>query len=146
MHNRILPVAALAIASLMSASASAQMLPTKFHGTYVCERVPTTRGALRVPLDLTIEGRRVRFARPLLNLNGTRIVGTELARGTIDGNGQLHLTSAWSYLGNTAAGDYSGTLTPAGGSLTGTQTWRAPGNPDALHRICTAALVPAPGS
>ena len=73
-----------------------------------------------------------------------RVRGSELAAGTIDGNGKLHLKSGWTYLGNTAEGDYSGTLTPAGGTLTGTQTWRGPGGGDAVSRACTVALVPAP--
>jgi hypothetical protein len=55
----------------------------------------------------------------------------------------VHLTSQWSYLGNTADAQYSGTLTPTGGTLAGTQTWSEPGgNP--IKRTCTAALVPAP--
>jgi hypothetical protein len=48
------------------------------------------------------------------------------------------------YLGNTAVGDYSGTLTPSGGTLTGTQTWTGPQNTTPASRACAAALVPAP--
>ncbi len=111
----------------------------------MCGKLPTARGILRAPLDLIIRGDTVQFARPLFNLGGTRVLGSELANGTIDGDGRVHLTSTWSYLGNIAEGEYDGILTAHGGTLTGTQTWRSPG-PDAgppVSRPCTAALVPA---
>lgn len=122
--------------------ANGQTVEGKFRGQYVCEKLPTTRDILRVPIDLAVDGNKVEFARPLFNLKGNRVVGSELAAGTIDSNGQLHLTSHWSNVGNIADARYSGTLTPAGGTLTGTQTWSGPGaNP--VSRACTAALVPA---
>lgn len=139
-----LVLAALAAGPLVSAHAVAQALDGQFRGSYVCEKLPTTRNMLRVPIDLVVHGNSVQFARPLFTLNGARVRGSELAAGTIDGNGKLHLKSGWTYLGNTAEGDYSGTLTPAGGTLTGTQTWRGPGGGDAVSRACTVALVPAP--
>jgi hypothetical protein len=111
---------------------------------YVCEKLPTTRDILRAPLDLVIDGGNVQFARPLFNLDGTRVVGSELGRGTINGEGDLHLTSEWSYLGITAQGDYSGTLKSTGGTLVGTQTWSGPDGTVPISRTCTAALVPAP--
>jgi hypothetical protein len=111
---------------------------------YVCEKLPTTRDILRAPLDLIVDGEGVQFARPLFNLDGTRVVGSELGRGNIDSSGALHLSSEWNYLGNTAQGSYSGTLTPSGGTLTGTQTWTSPDGSAPLRRNCTAAVVPAP--
>jgi hypothetical protein len=123
--------------------ATAQTPEGKFRGEYVCEKLPTTRDILRVPLDLVVDGNKVQFARPLFNLDGTRVVGSEMAAGTIDADGQAHLTSQWSYFGNTANARYSGTLTPTGGTLTGTQRWSGPGKNPA-DRSCTAALVPAP--
>ncbi len=103
-----------------------------------------TRNILRVPIDLIVRGDHVQFARPLFTLNGARVRGTELAAGTIDAGGKLHLASTWTYLGNTAAGDYSGTLTPTGGTLSGTQTWTGPGGGPPVVRACQVALVPAP--
>jgi hypothetical protein len=144
MASRVFAVAALAIGSLVSANASAQALEGKFRGMYVCEKLPTTRDILRAPLDLVIDGGNVQFARPLFNLDGTRVVGSELGRGTINGDGDLHLTSEWSYLGITAQGDYSGTLKSTGGTLVGTQTWSGPEGTVPISRTCTAALVPAP--
>lgn len=134
---------------LLTASAGAQDahqqgLDGKFRGGYVCEKLPTTRGILRVPIDLAIHDGSVQFARPLFNLDGTVVVGSELGNGTIDAGGMLHLTSDWSYLGNSAQGEYSGRLTPSGGTLTGTQTWRTPDGGAPLRRSCTVALVPAP--
>jgi hypothetical protein len=144
MASRVFAVAALAVGSLTSANASAQALEGKFRGMYVCEKLPTTRDILRAPLDLVIDRGNVQFARPLFNLDGTRVVGSELGRGTINGDGDLHLTSEWSYLGITAQGDYSGTLKSTGGTLVGTQTWSGPEGTVPISRTCTAALVPAP--
>ena len=142
MIGRILALTALLATSFVLANA--QALEGKFRGQYVCEKLPTTRGILRVPIDLAVgSNNMVQFARPLFNPDGTRVVGSEMAAGTIDGNGHVHLTSQWSYLGNTADAEYSGTLMQTGGTLTGTQTWSGPGaNP--VRRTCTAALVPAP--
>jgi hypothetical protein len=144
MYNRIFVLAALAAGSLASANAGSRALEGKFRGAYVCEKLPTTRDILRVPLDLVVRGNNVQFARPLFNLDGTRVVGSELGAGTIDGDGRLHLTSAWTFLGNIAQAEYTGTLTPTGGTLTGTQTWGGPGGAAPVSRTCTAALVPAP--
>jgi hypothetical protein len=111
---------------------------------YVCEKLQMTRDILRAPIDLIIDGQKVLFARPIFRLNGQRVLGSELARGSIDEAGKLHLTSEWSLLGNTAHGDYAGTLASTGGTLTGTQTWTGPGGGTSIVRACTAALVPAP--
>jgi hypothetical protein len=132
-----------ALGSLVSGNASAQAIEGKFRGMYVCEKLPTTRDTLRAPLDLEVKGESAHFARPLYNLDGSRVVGNELAADTIDANGRLHLTSRWSYLGNTSNAEYSGTLTPTGGTLTGTQTWTGPGGGEPVRRSCTVAVVPA---
>jgi hypothetical protein len=142
-NTRTLALTALAVGSFWTTHANAQAIQGKFRGMYVCEKLPTTRDILRAPLDLIIEGDNVRFARPLFNLNGRRVIGSEMASGKIEGDGKLHLTSEWSYLGNHAQGDYTGILTRTGGTLTGTQTWSAPGGSAPLSRTCTAALVPS---
>jgi hypothetical protein len=142
-NNRIFALTALAVGSVCSAHADPQTIQGKFRGMYVCAKLPTTHDVLRAPLDLVVEGNSVRFARPLFNLDGTRVLGSEMASGTIDGDGKLHLSSDWSYLGVRARGDYSGTLTPTGGTLTGTQTWNGPEGTPPVNRACTAALVPA---
>lgn len=144
MNARLFVLAGL-IAVTAFVPAHAQTLGGKFRGQYVCGKLPGTSNILRVPIDLAIDGSKVRFARPLYNENGSRVVGSEMATGTIDAGGQVHLTSQWSFLAFTADGQYSGTLTPAGGTLTGSQTWSGPvGNP--VIRPCAVALVPAPNS
>jgi len=142
-NRRLLKGAALVVGSLAVISAHAQTIEGKFRGMYVCEKLPTTRDILLAPIDLVIKGDNVQFARPLFNLDGTRVVGTEMAAGTINSDGQLHLTSEWSFLGNTANGDYSGSLTKTGGTMTGKQTWTGPGGTAPFVRTCTVALVPA---
>jgi hypothetical protein len=142
-YRRLFKLAAVVGGSLVLTSATAQTIEGKFRGMYVCEKLPTTRDILLAPIDLVIKGDNVQFARPLFNLNGTRVVGTEMATGTLNGDGQLHLTSEWTFLGNTANGDYSGNLTKTGGTMTGKQTWTGSGGAAPVVRTCTVALVPA---
>jgi hypothetical protein len=82
----------------------------------------------------------VEVARPLLNGNGTRVIGNEMASGTIDGDGKVHLTSAWYNSGIVFRAEYRGTLTPGGGTLIGTQNWHSPRGLNG-SRTCTAAFV-----
>lgn len=126
--------------AIMCAQTPAMALEANFRGSYVCERMATTRDILRVPVRLTVDGNTVRFTRPLLNLDGGR-VGIEQARGFIDRHRQVRLQSRWSLLGNQAHGNYHGRLTRAGGTLTGTQTWTGLGGSDPVVRGCTVALV-----
>ena len=135
---------ALALNVTTSSIAHATTLNGKFRGTYVCEKLPTTRAILRVPLDLSIKDDNVQFARPRYGLRGSRVVGSELASGRIDNDGSVRLTSQWTLLGNTARGEYRGTLTSSGGTLSGTQTWTGREGTNPVVRTCAIALVPAP--
>jgi hypothetical protein len=146
MNNGSFALAALAAGLLASMHAEAQTPEIRFRGTYVCGRLPTTHDILVTPFDLIVRGRTVQFARPLFNPDGTRVVGSELGAGMIDADGALHLKSEWSYRGNIAQADYSGALTPEGGTLIGTQVWSGQDGAAPISRTCTAALVPAPRS
>ena len=126
----------------LAASVDAYALEGKFRGTYVCSKLPTTRDMLSAPIDLVVHDNAVQFARPLFNLNGARVVGSELAAGTIDRDGTLHLASEWSYLGDNAKASYTGTLTATGGTLIGSQSWTGPDGETPLSRPCAAAFVP----
>jgi len=97
-------------------------------------------GILRIPIDLVIRNGNVEFARPLLNWNGTRVIGNEMASGTIDPDGKVHLTSTWYNGGLIFHADYSGTLTQSGGTFMGTQTWHSVRGLSG-SRTCSAALV-----
>jgi hypothetical protein len=133
--GRTLTVLALGFSILGSADAAA--FDGKFKGVYVCAKLPTTRDILRAPIDMVIQNDTVLFARPLFNLDGSRVVGSEIASGTIGQDGTMH------DLGNTARADYAGTITASGGTLIGAQNWRSP-NGTGIARPCSAALVPAP--
>jgi hypothetical protein len=104
-NRRLLNLATCVVGTFVAITANAQTIEGKFRGMYVCEKLPTTRDILLAPIDLVIKGDNAQFARPLFNFDGTRVVGTEMAAGTINGDGQLHVTSEWSFLGNTANGD-----------------------------------------
>jgi hypothetical protein len=99
-------------------------------------------GIFRVPIDLVIRNGNVEFSRPLLSWNGrwTQVIGNEMASGTIDADGKVHLTSTWYNGGAIFHADYSGTLTPSGGTFMGTQTWHSARGLNGT-RTCTAALV-----
>jgi hypothetical protein len=121
---------------------SAKPIANAYRGMFVCERVPGAADILHVPIDVAIRGDNVQFARPLFNLQGTRVLGSELGNGSIDSTGKVHVTSTWRFRGIVVHGDYGGTLTPSGGSLSGTQTWRT--SDGAGSRTCQIALVPTP--
>jgi hypothetical protein len=138
----------LAALSLAAAPAVAQDNPSSppiaFRGTMVCEQAFGAAGILRAPLDVVERGGAVEFARPLFNLDGTRVLGSELGEGSIDADGKIHLTSTWPLGGVTLHGDYSGALGSDGGTLTGRQSWRSPAGAP-LSRACQLALVPLTG-
>jgi hypothetical protein len=119
-----------------------QSLANAYRGMLVCEKLPAAADVLHVPFDLAVRGNEVQFARPLFNLQGTRVLGSELGAGAVDPGGKVRVTSTWDVRGMTVHGDYSGTLTPNGGTLTGTQSWRGPEGGD-HSRTCQVALVPA---
>jgi hypothetical protein len=144
MHFRTLTLTAVVVAMLQSISvARAQSFDGTFRGSLVCEKMPATADMLSAPLDMNIRGSNVQFARPLFNLDGTRVIGSELGTGTIDPQGNLHLKSNWYRFGVTVDADYSGALTKTGGTFSGTQSWRD-GKNNSGKRACTAALVLAP--
>jgi len=145
MHQSTLALTISAAASLLAASAGAESLNDAYRGSYVCEKTQATRNILRVPIDLVVNGTDVRFGRPLFNLKGTRVTGTEMASGTIDAAGKIHLNSEYIVLGFAVHGAYDGAITAHGGTLTDTQSWRWP-NGNAGSRTCVAALVPEPGA
>lgn len=140
-------IALLGICSLLLATTTALAAPTNEHavqgpyrGTYVCQTKAGVPGIFRIPIDLVIRNGNVEFSRPLLNWNGTRVVGNEMASGTIDGDGKVHLTSMWFNGRALFHADYSGMLTPSGGTFMGTQTWHGPRGLNG-SRTCAAAFV-----
>jgi hypothetical protein len=130
-------------ALVISGSVTAQSLDGPYRGSYVCEKMKRSPDILRAPIDLVVSGTSIRFGRPLFNWNGTRVTGTELATGTIDSGGKVHLASEWFAGGFAFQGAYDGTVNASGGTLTGTQSWHGPDG-DSGSRACTAAIVAAP--
>jgi len=96
-------------ASMIAGPVRAQSLGGPFRGMYVCEKMKISPDILRAPIDLVVSGTGVRFGRPLFHWDGTRVTGTEMAAGTIDG-GKMHLTSEWFVRGFTFQGTYDARL------------------------------------
>jgi hypothetical protein len=119
----------------------AQPLAHTYRGAFVCEKQPAAADILHVPADLAIRGDQVQFGRPMFNRDGTRVLGSELGLGSVDGRGAVNIASSWSFRGISIRGVYEGTLTPGGGTLTGTQTWQG-ADGARRSRTCQIALVP----
>jgi hypothetical protein len=130
---------AIAIVVPMSHPAAADGLDGAYRGMIVCEKLNTTEFMLRAPFDIIITGKNAVAARPIFNLKGTLVVGSEIATGTVADDGTIKLSSNWKAGGSSYQGSYSGVLTEKSGTLTGAQAWTMPeGN---QTRSCTAALV-----
>lgn len=116
-----------------------------YRGSIVCEHLPGTAGILRGPLDIIVSGTTAVAARPIFNRDGSRVVGSEIATGTVSPDGTLHLTSSWAAAGAGFQGTYNGTLNATGGTFTGTEAWtRSPANGGNATRNCFGAYVKAP--
>jgi hypothetical protein len=144
--------AAIGLLLVASCPALAQQQPAQqksvegaYRGSIVCEHLPETVGILRGPLDIIVSGTTVLAARPIFNRDGSRVVGSEIATGSVNSDGTLHLSSSWA-AGNTSfKGTYSGTLSATGGTLTGTQAWTLlPDNGGNASRACYGAYVRSP--
>jgi hypothetical protein len=136
----VLGVTTALAAPTLAAPSSEQAVKGPYRGSYVCQTKVGVPGIFRIPIDLVIRNGNVEFSRPLLNPTATRVVGNEMASGTIDADGKVHLTSTW-YNGRAIFhAEYSGTLTPSGGTFMGTQTWHGPLGLSG-SRTCAAALV-----
>jgi hypothetical protein len=123
-------------------SSQSSYLADAYRGMIVGEKAPGAADILHVPLDLSIRGNEVQFARPLFNPRGTLVLGNEFGSGSVDAGGKVQMTSIWEVGSVVGRGDYSGTLTPSGGTLSGTQSWHGLED-EARTRSCYIALVPA---
>jgi hypothetical protein len=122
-----------------------QSVEGAYRGSMVCERLAGTSGILRAPLDIVVSGTTVIAARPIFNRNGTRVVASEIATGTVNADGTLHLASSWPAALASFKGTYDGTLKASGGTITGTEAWtRLPANGGNVSRTCYGAYVRAP--
>jgi len=110
-----------------------------YHGMIVCERLQNSKFMLIAPLDITIAGKTVTAARPIFNLPATRVVATEIATGTIADDGTIYFLSNWHGGGSSFQGNYKGTITEKGGTLTGTQDWTTAEGKQT--RACSVAVV-----
>jgi hypothetical protein len=140
-------IAGLLLAACASGSVLAEQQPADgaYRGTLVCEHLQGAQGILRAPLDVTVTGGSVVASRPIFNRDGTHVVGTEIATGTLNADGALNLASTWSTDGVSFKAAYNGTLTAMGGTLTGTEIWVRPAaNGGTVSRTCYGAYVKAP--
>lgn len=131
---------ALAASVATAGLAAAETFDGAYRGMIVCEKLQTSPFMLRAPFDITIAGKSVVAARPIFNQNGTRVVGSEIATGTVGDDGKVELVSNWKGGRSSYQGNYGGTLTGKGGTLTGTQAWTMPEGQQ-QSRTCTLAVI-----
>jgi hypothetical protein len=129
----------LVTAAFAFGAARAQALDGAYRGTVVCSKLQKSKFILRAPLDITISGKTVVAARPVFNLTGARVAGSELITGTVGDDGSLKLGSNWSGGEVTFQGSYAGSIVGQGGTLSGSQAWTGPQGTE--QRTCTAAFV-----
>jgi hypothetical protein len=135
-------VAAL-LAPVFSAASRAEVAPASasldggYKGMLVCAQFPEQRDVLRVPLDVMIEGKTVRFSRPIESGAGGT-VGNEMAEGILDGD-KSQLSSAGANYGACFEGRYDLVVAAGAGTLTGVQSWTIKGV--TKTRPCTGAFV-----
>ena len=141
MSRQNLKVIGFALVSLVAVSrvAAAEALDGAYRGMIVCEKMKNGAGELRAPLDITISGKTALAARPVFNLRGYRVVGSEIATGTVADDGSVKFSSNWSGSGAAYQGSYGGVITAKGGTLTGMQAWTT--RDGKQERACTAAFV-----
>jgi hypothetical protein len=130
--------AAILVFTSMSYPAAAEF-DGAYRGGIVCEKLNTAQFMLRAPFDVIVTGARAIAARPIFNLKGTFVVGSEIATGTVADDGTIKLSSNWRAGGSSSQGSYTGVLTEKSGTLTGTQAWTMPEGQQA--RSCTVAVV-----
>ncbi|HTT48376.1 MAG TPA: hypothetical protein VMG39_10300 [Pseudolabrys sp.] len=135
----------LAIVALFSISkvAEADAFDGTYRGMIVCEKLKTSQFMLRAPLDIIVNGKTAIAARPIFNLKGTLVVGSEIATGAVADDGTIKLSSNWKGAAAHFKGSYSGVLTNKGATLTGTQAWTT-SEGEQQTRACTAAVVHTP--
>jgi len=112
-----------------------------YRGGIVCEKLNISQFMLRAPFDIIVTGDKAIAARPIFNLKGTLVVGSEIATGTVADDGTIKLGSSWKAGGASYQGSYSGVLVEKSGTLTGTQAWTMPEGQQS--RTCTVAVVRA---
>ena len=132
--------AAILIVASMSYPAAAGF-DGAYRGGIVCAKLNTTQFMLRAPFDLVITGANAIAARPIFNLKGTLVVGSEIATGTVADDGTIKLSTNWKAGGSSYLGSYTGVLTEKSGTLTGAQAWTMPEGQQ--NRSCTIAVVRA---
>jgi hypothetical protein len=141
---RRLEAIGLAFVALFSISkvAMADAFDGTYRGMIVCEKLKTSQFMLRAPLDIIVNGKTAIAARPIFNLKGTLVVGSEIATGTVADDGTIKLNSNWK-AASKFQGSYSGVLTNKAATLTGTQAWTTSEGEQQI-RACTAAVVHTP--
>ena len=110
-----------------------------YRGGIVCEKLKTAQFMLRAPFDIIVTGAKAIAARPIFNLKGTLVVGSEIATGAVADDGTIKLGSNWKAGGSSYQGSYTGVLTEKSGTFTGTQAWTMPEGQQT--RSCTVAVV-----
>jgi hypothetical protein len=139
---RFLAIAAAGALLLPSSSALTQTFDGKWTGTINCARLSFTKGPLNVPMEMMVSGPAAAYARDVLNVDGSRIIGTEEGTGTVGADGKVSLTATWKSADErpryTYTATYAGVLNGKSGAIKGAQVWSFDGKTE--NRNCTITL------
>jgi serine/threonine protein kinase len=112
-----------------------------FAVTMSCEKLSWTPGALyQSDAKVAVAAGKVEFSRPIHWPGSTDpAIGTELGKGTVDGEGQMVINGGWTSPRRRYTSHYEGGVTVQGGRLSGIQDWISDGK--AYKRNCVLELM-----
>jgi hypothetical protein len=120
--------------------AQPQSFDRAYKGSMECDQIPTSAGILRTTLTMTVRNGRVIASAPVFDIDGLHLITSAVAAGTLDAGGVFHLGYTISTRDAEFHGNYSGTLTATGGTLTGTQVWTQATGGESVTRTCTGIV------
>ena len=127
----------LAVVTVTTAPAAAEVLDATYRGTMVCDKLPFTSDKMREAIEVTITGGAARYSHVVRLRNLAVEAAAEQGTGVIDGQ-KIDLEGIWKGGGREYTAKYSGSFVRRGARLKGTQTWTDGGK--TVTRACAGAI------
>jgi hypothetical protein len=109
-----------------------------YKGSLECDQLPPGKGTLRTALTITVRDGNVIAVVSIFDVDGLHEDPLAMAAGSVDAAGVLHLGHTIFRSNAEFRGNYTGTLSAAGGTLTGPRS--GPGHPEAMSRAPAPAM------
>lgn len=135
MSSRLLFVFSLFVALVNTAYAA-----DTWRGEILCGPVPPNTSGLRGVIEMTVDGARVTYRRPIHAVNSAQSIGSdETGEGTLTGN-MLHLEGSALMGMTTYHAVYEGQIDNTHALLRGEQVWKLRSQVEPFHRPCRITL------